>query len=312
VFIVIGAILGVGIFATPGVALSLVATDDAGAGSALVVWLSAGVIAAMQSLCYAELGASITSAGGQYDYLKIGFGEFVGYSFNFQNVFINLGSVAGIALIFAAYLSGAVFPSSDASPLQIKVIALTLTWVLTFVNLLGVKAGALIANSLGVVKIVLCLAIVIAGVSAHFQQPDRPNGFNGGPLFSPVRSVPDIGSAVVACYYSYGGGQTIGSFAEEMEDPGRTIPIAVMFGTFVVVVLYLLLNGSYLLVCPLATVAESDRLAITFMERAVGSTAAGRAVGFGISLSAAATLSIYLAQNARTTFACARDGLFPR
>jgi amino acid transporter len=82
----------------------------------------------------------------------------------------------------------------------------------------------------------------------------------------------------------------------------------VLGGTAIVIVLYLLVNGSYLLVCPVDVVANSDRLAITFMENAVGSSTAGRVTGFTISLSAAATLSIYLAQNARTTFACARDG----
>jgi amino acid transporter len=132
----------------------------------------------MQSLCYAELGASITSAGGQYDYLKIGFGEAIGYSFNFQNVFINLGSVAGIALIFAAYFLGAVFPSMEAQPLQVKLVALGLTWSLTFINLLGVKAGALIANTLGAIKIILCFTIIVVGFSA--KHSDNPNGFNSG------------------------------------------------------------------------------------------------------------------------------------
>jgi amino acid transporter len=146
IFIVIGSIIGVGIFATPGIALSLIAVDGAGAGAVLTIWSVAGMIAMLQSICYGELGACITSAGGQYAWLKLGFGDAIACMYQVQNVFLSLASVGAGAVIFAEYFLGAVYPcdSHIITPWLVKSVALTLTALLTGVNLLGVEAGTYI------------------------------------------------------------------------------------------------------------------------------------------------------------------------
>src|SRR5215468_4876715 len=250
--IVIGSMVGQAVF--------LVASDmSREVGSMwkiLVVWIVGGVIVLFGALCYAELGAAIPEAGGDYIYLGCGIGPLWGFLYGWTfSVIMRPGTAAGSAaglLRFVGFLVPSVtspifvwnlhvpfqsqpyqFTFTAAQPLA----AVTVVFV-TMLNYLGVRAVGRVQIFLTALKIATIIAILFLGVMANNPSSDR-TAFVESPAHGPIVA---FLTALVPVMFAYNGFQNLGQLGEEVLNPKKNIPRAVIAGTLVVIVLYITIN----------------------------------------------------------------------
>jgi APA family basic amino acid/polyamine antiporter len=320
-FLVIGAVVGSGIYMTPGI----IANGLPSPGLLLAVWLAGGLITLCGALSFAELGAMYPQAGGQYIYLREAYGPAAAFLFGWAFFgFIMCGGLAALAVAFAEFL-GSFIPVLSTGHVLLRLDVLGLTYslsagqivasasilVLTGLNSFGIRSGAVVQNTLTVFRLGTVAALVGLGVVFGV----KAGGANFHPLFPPGPAFPDVlkplGLALVAVFWTYDGWYSVNCTAEEIRDPARTIPRGLTLGVFAVTAIYVLVNLVYLLALPL------DRLRGVVR---VGELAASALFGGGGSalFSALVTVSIFGCLNAnllfgpRVFYAMARDGHFFR
>ena len=210
--IIVGIIVGSGIFSSPGLALY----RSGSPGLCLLAWLSSGVLVALTSQCYFELGAMMPSTGGDYDYLLRAYGSQAAFSFAWFNFFISkTGSQAIIATVFGRYLEAAWRNELDlqtvASPQNgesyfAKIAAVLCITFLTVLNCIGIKESTLLQRFLTGLKLLLVLFMFILAMiylgkdSSTFRSNlSTENAFKGS------RGMLDFGSAMIACLWSFDG-----------------------------------------------------------------------------------------------------------
>lgn len=295
--IVVGAIIGVGIFFTP----SSVARVAGSAPYSLLAWAAGGAIALVGALTFAELGGLYHRSGGQYEVLRDAYGPFPAFLFVFCNATaIQAGAIAIIADTCMANLSVAAVGSPPDTLIRL-LGALVLIVLLTLANLAGVRSGAMIQNITTIAK--LAAMIVVTLLAVFFRGP------------STMSSPTEIGSgsglfaALVPVLFSFGGWQSALWIAGEIRDPARNIPRAIVGGVVLVVVVYLLINWAYLHLLGYAAVAASPTLAAD--AAAVGWPAGGRrAIALAVALSAFGVLNVQLLTGPRLLYGMAMDGRF--
>ena len=301
--VVVGAIVGVGIFFTP----SKVAALTGSTGLALAAWGLAGFIALCGALTFAELGGRYHSSGAQYDILRDAYGPFPAFLFVFCNATaIQGGSIGIIALICAFNLLGAVGngPSAGFGEPRVMVMAVTLILSLMAANILGARWGSRIQNFTVFAKLLALLAVV--GLAA-FAAPS--------PAAAPAPSAPTLGftaallAALVPCLFSYGGWQQALWISGEVKDPRRNLPLAILGGVLIVVAVYLLANWAFLKLLGAPAVASSKALAADAV--AVVMPGAGRRlVAAAVAVSAFGVLNAQLLTGPRLVYGMACDGRF--
>jgi len=226
---VVGGIVGGGIFRTP----AAVAERVGSSGLILAVWIAGGVVALAGALCFGELGQRRPRAGGGYVYLRETWGPLPAFLYGWALLLvIASGAIAAIAVTFADYtlaLTG--MPRRLALPLAIGAIVLV-----SGVNYFGVRPGALVQNVFTVLKLLALAALVGFGLLVGLP-PSEP---------SPAAAPATIGAALVPVLFTYGGWQQTNFIAEEMVNPERDLPRALLLGVAIVVATYLLANLAYL------------------------------------------------------------------
>jgi amino acid transporter len=312
--IVIGDTIGTGIF--------LVTSDMARAvGSAALVfaaWLIGGVIVLFGAFCYAELGAAFPKAGGPYVYLTRGLGPLWGFLFGWMSSFLErpvamatlaagflrfLGFLFPIVStpLFTSHIGGYAFSFTAAQPLAALVVV-----AVTAVNYLSVRLGGGIQVLLTSLKIGAILVIVAAGVL-----------FGKGHAAATATVVPSLGwgtvgavlTALVPAMWAYNGFNDLGDVGEEIQNPGRNIPRAIILGLLTVGGLYLLANLVYFHALPFATLAQSQHVASDVVQTFAGSRGA-RWLTVAMAVSALGALHVVILTGARIPYAMARNGLF--
>ena len=299
--IVMGGIIGAGIFINPYVVAQQVHTPALIVG----VWVAGGVLAMLGAFVYAELAARRPKVGGQYAYLREAFHPVVGFLYGWVLLLvIQTGGMAAVTVTFARYLVE--LTGWHASERVIVVLTLL---VLTVVNCLGVKLGSRMQSVLMVLKIGAIAGLILAGwLLVRSPHPllhpllDRPPSFD---LLSA------IGAAMVPVLFAFGGWQTSNFIAEEVKDPVKNLSRALVLGVAGVVALYVGMNFVCVRTLGPQGLAATHVPATAVMRVAMGDTGA-RLIALGITLSTLGFLSQSVLTAPRVYFAMARDGLFFR
>jgi|SRR5581483_4122062 len=303
VYIVLGTVIGSGIFLVPGPVLSDVGGN---VGLALGVWVAGGALSFLGALTYAELGAMIPDAGGIYIYMRDAFGRLPAFLFGWMLfIVIAPASVATLAVGSTAYLRELV-PMSDTAA---RVVALAMILILAGLNIRGTKQSAHVQDWSTAIKVG---AIVIMSVGL-LAVGHRTAPVTAATVTAPVSGglLAGIGVATVAVLWAYEGWTYVTFSAGETLDPQRTFPRGIALGTALLVALYLLANIGYLAVLGPAGVAHSDRVASEALRLAFGPLA-GQAIAVVVLISMFSAMNGILLTAPRVFFAMARDGLFFR
>jgi APA family basic amino acid/polyamine antiporter len=296
--IVMGGIIGAGIFVNPSVVARQVHTP----GMVLGAWMIGGAIALMGAFVYAELAALRPRVGGQYAYLRDAYHPIVAFLYGWTLLLVvQTGGMAGAAIIFGRYLrelSGVGISEQAAA-------ALTLG-VLTLVNCLGVRAGSNVQSALMITKLAAILGLIGVGLFGTTSTPTAgqptPTGTGSGGLAG-------LATAMVPVLFAYGGWQTSSFVSGEMKNPRRDLPRGLLIGVVGVIVLYLSVTYVCLHVLGVDGLAATSTPASEVMRRALGDRGA-RLIALGIAISTVGFLSQSVLTAPRVYYAMARDGVF--
>lgn len=301
VMMVIGGIIGAGIFRSPQVVAQRVLTPELTLG----VWVLGGVIALAGAFVYAELGGRFPKAGGQYVYLRDALGPLPAFLYAWALVLmIATGAIAAVAVTFADYAMPLLGLSGGARlPMAAGAIVL-----LSAINYTGVRPGAITQNIFTVLKLAALGAVIAAGIAA-LAGLLPPAAEGAAPMAAPPNVALAIGAALVPVLFSYGGWQQTNFIAEEIIEPERNLPRALIIGVIGVVLVYVLANFTYLQTLGAAGLAASNAPAADAMERLLGPT--GRTlISAGIAVSTFGFLNLVILVTPRVVQAMAADGLF--
>jgi APA family basic amino acid/polyamine antiporter len=297
VMLVIGGIVGVGIFVNPAV----VARSLHSPALALTAWALGGGLAILGAFVYAELAARIPETGGEYVYLSKTYGSLVGFMYGWTTLLVvQTGGMAAVAIIFSKNLN-----VLAGGALNDNMVVVGILIILAGVNCLGVKSGNGVQGILGLMKIAAIAALVIAGLfvahpvvsHAHIQAA------------TPADFLKLFGAAMIPVVFSYGGWQTSNFVAGEMKDPGRNLARALVVGVLAVITLYILVNLACLRALGIDSLGSTLTPAADVLRITAGPIGGNLAAG-AIALSALAFMSQSILTGPRVSFAMARDGLF--
>jgi basic amino acid/polyamine antiporter, APA family len=296
--IVMGGIIGSGIFMNPSIVARQIHTPFMVLGA----WLLGGLFALAAAFIWAELASVRPDVGGQYAYLREAFHPLVAFVYGWVLLLvIQTGGMAAVAVTFARY-----FVDSTKLPVGYSAMAAIVLALLTIINCLGVRAGGTVQSVLMVLKIVAISALVVCGLFLGDNRVstlgflDRPASFNLLTAF---------GVALVPVIFSYGGWQTATFVAGEIKEPRKNLPRGLILGVIGVVVLYLAANVVYLRVLGVEGLAASAAPASDAMRSVLGNFGA-RAIATAIAISTVGFLSQSMLTAPRVYFAMANDGLF--
>ncbi len=297
--IVMGGIIGSGIFMNPAIVARQVSSQTLILGA----WLLGGLFALAAAFIWAELASVRPEVGGQYAYLREAFHPLVAFVYGWVLLLvIQTGGMAAVAVTFAQY-----FVQLTHVPISYPHLAALVLAVLTFINCLGVRAGGTVQNVLMVLKIAAIVGLVACGFllgdAAHNELFHEPN--------VSVSLLPAFGLALVPVIFSYGGWQTATFVAGEIKEPRKNLPRGLIIGVIGVVLLYLAANVVYLRLLGVWGLAASNAPASDAMRGVLGNFGA-RAIAAAIAISTVGFLSQSMLTAPRVYFAMANDGLFFR
>lgn len=319
--VMVGIVLGSGIFLTTGIMAKTIPS----ASLILLAWIVGGLLTMTGALTYAELGAAMPEAGGQYVYVREAYGPFFGFLFGWILFLVYMtGSIAALAAAFAEYF-GYFFPSLSTNRIihstaisafnhtyqyslsMGQVVAVVVIILLSVINFLGVGFGKTIQNIFTVVKIATLLVFISLGFTigkgASVEFSLNPTGLGFSQL------VIGFGIALVAVGWAFDGWNNVNFIAGEIKNPKRNLPYALILGTVGITILYVLTNYIYLYALPMNEMTGVVRIA----EKASTALFGGAAAAL---ISAAVIISTFGALNGsilvgpRVYYAMAKDNLF--
>ena len=300
--IVMGGIIGAGIFTNPYVVAQLVHSTSLILG----VWIAGGLIALAGAFIYAELSSQVSETGGQYVYLRDAMHPVVGFVYGWSMLFvIQTGAMAAVALIFANHVFAAAgVTASEWSSVFLAASALIL---LTIVNCIGVRAGTFTQNAFMILKLVAIAALVVIGLA--LATPASTEVSAVAPGGSTWQTLIAFGAALIPAQFAYGGWQTSCYVAGEVREPRRTLPRALLIGVVGVIIVYLSVNFVCVYVLGPEMLARTKTPASAIMGLALGDKGA-RFIAAGIAISTIGFLSQSMLTAPRVYFAMAEDDLF--
>ena len=289
----------------------------------LLLWMAGGVVVLCGALCYAELGAAMPEAGGDYVYLTRGLGDVWGFLFGWASAMILKPAPAAVITAGIVRLAGFVVPSittplvnwhlrlpflshpfqftfSSAQPLAVLVIVLV-----TAINYFAVSTVGRFQILITTLKVAGIVAIVIFGllpVKPIADQPSSAPSTAHGPMEALL-------IAVVPAMLAYNGFQWLGNVGGEIVNPRRNLPRAAILGTLLVSTLYLVLNWIYFRILGFFAVAQSEHVASDALTVLVGASGAKWLTAFMI-VSAFGSLHAGFLTGPRIPYAMARQGKF--
>ena len=305
--IVIGAIIGVGIFSTPSQVAQV-----AGSGSmALTAWAIGGAIALMGALTFAELGGLYPRTGGQYEILRDAYSPLPAFLFVFCNATaIQAGAIAVIAIICAKHL-GVAIGNEITGTFAMTLSAAGLIVGLTAANALGVRWGSRIQNLTVYAKVLTLIVVTILAIMTESPVTEVVATESTEQSDSGRAPIVLIFAALVPAFFAFGGWQSALWMAGEIRQPKRNVPLAIVGGVLVVVTIYLLVNWAYLRLLGYDGVVGSQTIAADAVAKAwpnIGRRVAGAAV----AVSAFGVLNAQLLGGPRLIYSMANDGRFFR
>jgi APA family basic amino acid/polyamine antiporter len=311
--IVVGTIIGSGIFLVPKTMVSEVGSPSL----VLMVFVVGGLLSLCGALTYAELGAALPYAGGEYVYLREAYGPLLSFLYGWTQFWvIKSGSIATLATAFFYYLAN-FWPSLQASLLVVplprdsaleissgQLLAIALILGLAWLNYFGVKLGGQVQTAVTIVKVGMILAIVLLAALL--------GGGESGNLVSTVSHTGGLQgffAALVAALWAYDGWNNLNMVSSEIQNPQRNIPRALILGVLLVGAIYLCANVAYFYVLSASEVAATDRVASEAARKFLGD-AGGDAVALAAMISIFGALNGSILSGSRVPYALARDGYF--
>lgn len=336
--LVAGSMIGSGIF----IVSADMARNLGSPGWLILAWVITGIVTIIAALSYGELAAMMPKAGGQYVYLREAFNPLSGFLYGWTLfTVIQTGTIAAVAMAFAKY-SGVLFPWFSESHVIFEfsiikihtghLLAITVIWLLTLLNMRGLQGAKWVQNVFTVSKVVLLLGFVALG---FFMKSDaavkeaneaiywQPVSLSGNPVAG-WALIAAIGVAMVGSIFSADAWNNITFAAGEVKNPGRNLPLSLVFGVSIVLVLYVLVNLVYIRTLPIRGIENSPDVIASGIQHAVNDRV-GTASMFSIFGSSAAVFMAILIMistfgcnnglilsGARVYYAMAKDDLFFR
>lgn len=290
VSIIVGIVVGTSIFKVPPLVFSFARGPWLGLGC----WLFAGFLVLIGSLVYAELGTTYPRVGGDYVYLTRAFGRGTGFLFGWaQLAAILTGSIGAMAYAFGDYA----VKLFDIPETRVVWFAVAAVIGLTFVNLVGLVFGRMAQNILSAVKVLGLVVLVIAGLCSGCHGDWAVKG--------PIQG-PGIGVAMVLVLYAYGGWNDAAFVAAEVRNRNRNIPLALIFGTAGIALIYMLVNLAYLWALGFEGVRASNAPAADVLQKTVGAWGA-KSMSLLVMLSALGAVNGLLLTGSRICVGLGRD-----
>eukprot|EP00794_Sanderia_malayensis_P018967 gene18967-20873_t len=304
---IVGSMIGSGIFASG----SAVAQRSGSVGLILCVWSLCGVVATMGALCYAELGTTILKSGSEYAYLRFAFGEPVAFLFAWVSMLVlKPATLAAISLAFGSYMVESL-GSQAMCPLErkltVKLFGALAIGVICLINCASVKLATRIQVIFTAAKLAALAMLIITGLVRLGQGYDEnfKSAFEGT-----TTSISDIGYAFYGGLWAYDGWNNLNYVTEELKNPLRDLPLAIMIGIPLVTGCYVLVNIAYLTVLTKVEIATSGAVAVTLANRLYGVMAWVMPVFVACSTFGAANGSAFT--GGRLVYVSAREGHMPK
>ncbi|XP_067345621.1 b(0,+)-type amino acid transporter 1 isoform X1 [Channa argus] len=259
--LIVGTMIGSGIFISP----TSVLLFSGAVGPCLLIWTACGVLATLGALCYAELGTMITKSGGEYSYLMEALGPIPAYLFSWTTVMVlKPSSLAIITMSFAKYASTPFYPDCTPPAVVTKCLAAAAILLIVTANCLSVKLASYMQNFFTAAKLLIIVVIVGAGIVllAQGHTENLTNAFDGA-----SQSFGAIGLAFYNGLWAYDGWNQLNFITEELKNPYRNLPLAIIIGIPLVSVCYVLVNIAYFTVMTPSELLLSPAVAVTFGDR---------------------------------------------
>ena len=315
VALVVGGIIGSGIFISP----RYVVRSASSIGETLLVWVFGGVLSLFGGLCFCELGTFIEKSGGEYIYLKLAFGPFIGFLFSWIDVWVlEPCSFAILSLTFGVYATEPFFPSQGVASdnltvtyhqpmMLVKVPAACSICILTAINCISIRLAARVQVVFTSFKILAVGSIVIVALIQPLSGAATELNHNvfSGSAISPG----SIGHAFYSVMWAYQGWSSLNSITEEVKDPKKNFPWTLMISIPLVTLCYVLMNLAYFSVLTKQEILASDAVALTFASRL--SPVFGAIMPAIVSLSCFGSLNSSLFSSSRVMFSIAREKQLP-
>ena len=308
--IVVGTIIGSGIFLVPTEMMQAVGSS----GLVYLAWIVGGLLSFFGAITYAELGAMKPYAGGEYVYVRDGYGPLGGFLYGWTYFLIaKPGSIATIVAGFVRIIGE--FGPFSFLPKPIVTSPLVITWgnlvaigaiaAITFINYIGVKRAGEFQLFFTILKVAMIASIIIGGITyARGTWGNFQTVYSGA-----VGGFAGFMTALIAALWAYDGWNLVTTVSAEIRNPQKSLPIALISGVAIVAVLYIGVNAAVQYVMPASAIAGSPRPASEAMRLAWGVFGAGL-VSAGMALSMLVTLNGSTLTGARIPFALSRDGYF--
>ncbi len=322
--IVVGTMIGTGIFLKP----SEMAREGRSVSIVFAAWIVGAILSIFGALSYAELGAAIPEAGGEYAYLRRGFGPVWGFLFGWMHSIVGRpSSAASIAAGMMRFVS--FFLPAVAAPLftwhiaipgltsWIKPYDFVFTWaqplavlwlvLMTAVNYLGVRLGGGVQVFLTIIKVISVLLVIGVALLLPTTVAHSPDAF--WPAAGSTGLLGAFLAALAAALWAYDGWEDLNLVGSEVKNPSRNFPRALVGGVSFVALIYLLFSAACLKVLPFSAVANSPHIASDVVEAVVGHGAAFW-ITLAMAISALGSMNSSILSGARVPYAMARDGIF--
>lgn len=304
-FLVIGNVLGIGIFTTPG----LIAQEIGNSIWLIAVWVLGGFLALVGAVCYSLLGVRIPRAGGEYAFLYPSYGPLTAFLSGWTSLVIGFSApIAAAALGLVYYLDAFLPLKVSAHPWGLKAVAIFVLIGVTLFLSLGLRFGARTHSLITVVNLVTIFGFAVWVLQRSIS--DQSGNLNLHHGFFEVE-LPSLGSAIVYVMFAYSGWNAAAYIAEEIRMPERTLPKALILGTLVVMLAYVLVNVAYFSAAPPSLLEGKIAVATIAASKTLGE-AGPVLVNALICLSILSSLTAMSIAGPRVYFAMSRDRLFPK
>jgi len=313
--LVIGSVIGSGIFLTSGI----IAQSLPSPGWILFVWFLGAILSLFGGLTFAELGAMIPKAGGQYVYLREAYGPLAGFMYGWTTfLVIHTGGIAALAVGFSEYFAYFV-PSFSQNNYLIDLIGLRISsgqvlaviciGVLTLINYFGIRSGSVVQNFFTILKLSAIGIFIVAGLYAALNLGENTatekiiSMPSGSSLFTA------IGISLIAVLWTFDGWYSVNSVASEIKNVKRNLPLSLFIGISTIGIVYMLINLFYVSTLPMSEMAGVVRIGEKATTFTFGSTAGTLMSGL-ILISILGCLSATIIYGPRIYYAMASDRLF--
>jgi amino acid transporter len=300
--LVVGIVIGSGIFRTPSVVAARVPDPTL----MLMVWVLGGLISLCGALSVAELAGMFPHTGGWYVYLREGWGRLAGFLFGWSELMLIRASATGaLATVFSEYLLRSIGVTAAPGSALVNYVAAAAIAITAAINIRGVQIGAAIAGLSSVAKFGGLTILVLASVLLSHSH---------GPAIATANETSAVdpklfGLALISALYAYDGFADVAFSAGEVSDASRTLPRAIITGTLAIIGIYLAANGAYLYVNGIDRMSHSTLIAADTMQALIGPVGVSF-ISIIVMLSTLGTLTGIMLTAPRVFFAMANDGVF--